>query len=112
MSRRTVIAAVDGSAESLAAVAWAAREARLRSLPLHLLHARQERSPLFSPALSGGIGTTSGGTTMTRHGAEHVLAETADRLGGGIPTSTSASIRSSGAPRRCCSPRRSRRRSW
>ncbi|WP_103532910.1 universal stress protein [Streptomyces sp. SM11] len=54
MSRRIVIAAVDGSAESLAAAAWAAREARLRSLPLHLLHARQDRSPLFSPALSGG----------------------------------------------------------
>lgn len=85
MSRRTVIAAVDGSAESLAAAAWAAREARLRSLPLHLLHARQDRSPLFSPALSGGIRTTSDGTTMTRHGAEHVLAETADRLGERYP---------------------------
>ncbi|MBT2381357.1 universal stress protein [Streptomyces sp. ISL-111] len=85
MSRRTVIAAVDGSAESLAAAAWAAREARLRGLPLHLLHARQDRSPLFSPALSGGMGPTPDGTTMTRHGAERVLAETADRMGEGYP---------------------------
>ncbi|GGP59556.1 universal stress protein [Streptomyces sindenensis] len=85
MSRRTVIAAVDGSAESLAAAAWAAREARLRGLPLHLLHARQDRSPLFSAALPGGVGPAPDGTTLTRHGAELVLAETADRLREGCP---------------------------
>ncbi|MEU1194310.1 universal stress protein [Streptomyces sp. NPDC005859] len=44
-----VVAAVDGSVESLAATAWAAREAERRDRPLHLLHAwdwhprRQER---------------------------------------------------------------------
>ncbi|MER6784163.1 universal stress protein [Streptomyces sp. NPDC000658] len=44
-----VVAGVDGSAESLAAVAWAAREAERRDRPLHLVHAwewhprRQER---------------------------------------------------------------------
>ncbi|QNE74293.1 universal stress protein [Streptomyces finlayi] len=80
MSRRTVIAAVDGSAESLAAAAWAAREARLRGLPLHLLHARQDRSSVFSPAPSRGTDTTPDGTTMTRHRAECALGETADRL--------------------------------
>ncbi|MFF3890105.1 universal stress protein [Streptomyces sp. NPDC001914] len=44
-----VVAGVDGSAESLAAAAWAAREADRRDRPLHLVHAwpwhprRQER---------------------------------------------------------------------
>ncbi|MEW2569993.1 universal stress protein [Streptomyces sp. NPDC047070] len=35
---RTVVAGLDGSAESLAAVEWAAREAKLRGLPLKLVH--------------------------------------------------------------------------
>ncbi|POG47553.1 hypothetical protein BV881_11120 [Streptomyces sp. ZL-24] len=98
MSRRTVIAAVDGSAESLAAAAWAAREARLRGLPLQLLHARQDRSPLFSPALSGGMGPTPDGTTLTRHRAERVLAETADRLGEGYPDLDVSAERMVGRP--------------
>ncbi|WP_159062426.1 universal stress protein, partial [Streptomyces caniscabiei] len=35
---RTVTVGIDGSPESLAAAAWAAREARLRALPLRLLN--------------------------------------------------------------------------
>lgn len=37
MSRR-VVAGLDGSAESMTAAVWAAREARRRGLPLHLVH--------------------------------------------------------------------------
>ncbi|MHC3394407.1 universal stress protein [Streptomyces lavendulocolor] len=35
---RAVVAGVDGSAESLAAVDWAAREAVVRGVPLHVVH--------------------------------------------------------------------------
>ncbi|MDX2784964.1 universal stress protein, partial [Streptomyces caniscabiei] len=35
---RTVTVGIDGSPESLAAAAWAAREARLRALPLRLVN--------------------------------------------------------------------------
>ncbi|WP_406306766.1 universal stress protein [Streptomyces sp. NBC_00885] len=38
---RPVITAVDGSAESRAAAQWAAREARMRALPLHILEVSQ-----------------------------------------------------------------------
>ncbi|MEU0088884.1 universal stress protein [Streptomyces sp. NPDC006274] len=80
MSRRTVIAAVDGSAESLAAAEWAAREAGLRGLPLRILHAWQDWSPAFTHAPFLGTDTTPGGTTVTRHWAERVPREVADRL--------------------------------
>ncbi|MEU0662854.1 universal stress protein [Streptomyces lavendulocolor] len=36
---RAIVAGVDGSAESLAAVDWAAREAVVRGVPLHVVHA-------------------------------------------------------------------------
>jgi nucleotide-binding universal stress UspA family protein len=41
--RRTVIAAVDGSPESMAAAEWAAREAVRRATPLRLVHAAPPR---------------------------------------------------------------------
>ncbi|WP_031077831.1 universal stress protein [Streptomyces sp. NRRL S-118] len=85
MSRRTVIAAVDGSAESLAAAEWAAREARLRGLPLHILHAWQDWSPAFAHAPFVGTHTTPGGTTITQHWAERVPREVVDRLREGHP---------------------------
>jgi len=38
-SPREVVVGVDGSDPGLRAVGWAATEARLRSLPLHIVHA-------------------------------------------------------------------------
>ncbi|MFI7317065.1 universal stress protein [Streptomyces venezuelae] len=42
--RQLITAGIDGSAESLAAADWAAREALLRELPLHLVHAFDQPS--------------------------------------------------------------------
>ncbi|MFB7462349.1 universal stress protein [Streptomyces sp. NPDC056224] len=83
---RTVIAAVDGSAESLAAAEWAAREARLRRLPLHLLHAWQDWSPASAHAPFTGVATAPGtGTDIAQHWAESVSGEVSDRLREGHP---------------------------
>ncbi|WP_405682448.1 universal stress protein [Streptomyces sp. NBC_00057] len=49
MNQRIVVG-LDGSAESVAAAHWAAREALLRSAPLHLVHAEEWFSPLSIPA--------------------------------------------------------------
>ncbi|WP_264990618.1 universal stress protein, partial [Mycobacterium kiyosense] len=38
VQRRGVVVGVDGSAPSNAAVVWAARDAALRNVPLHLVH--------------------------------------------------------------------------
>jgi nucleotide-binding universal stress UspA family protein len=40
MSQRIVVG-LDGSAESVAAAHWGAREALLRDAPLHLVHAEE-----------------------------------------------------------------------
>ncbi|GGT07361.1 stress-inducible protein [Streptomyces kurssanovii] len=80
------MAAVDGSAESLAAAEWAAHEARLRRLPLHVLHAWQEWPPAFAHAPFTGMGTSpSEETTVTRRWAERVPREVSDRLREGHP---------------------------
>ncbi|MEU6017368.1 universal stress protein [Streptomyces sp. NPDC047515] len=49
MNQRIVVG-LDGSAESVAAAHWAAREALLRDAPLHLVHAEEWFSPLNIPA--------------------------------------------------------------
>ncbi|MFJ9007806.1 universal stress protein [Streptomyces canus] len=52
---RTVFAGLDGSAESLAAAEWAAREAGLRGLPLRLLHVWEPvPEPMAQAPLLGG----------------------------------------------------------
>ncbi|MFJ4500011.1 universal stress protein [Streptomyces sp. NPDC088864] len=80
MSQGTVIAAVDGSAESQAAAQWAAREALLRDLPLHIVHAWQDWSPGFAHAPFTGTETAPGDAAVTRHWAERVPRGVADRL--------------------------------
>ncbi|MGW7331180.1 universal stress protein [Streptomyces sp. NPDC054840] len=83
---RTVIAAVDGSAESLAAAEWAAREARMRRLPLHVLHVWQDWSTAVAHAPFTGRETTPGeGATVTQHWAERVPRDASDRLREGHP---------------------------
>ncbi|MGP3948983.1 universal stress protein [Streptomyces sp. 7N604] len=63
---RTVTAGLDGSRESLAAAAWAAREARRRGLPLRLVHA-WEAQPYVTDPLVGPI--------AQRHWSERIPRE-------------------------------------
>ena len=60
---RTVTVGIDGSRESLAAAEWAAREARLRALPLRLVNVWEPvPEPMGrEPALGPGTGTSPGG---------------------------------------------------
>ncbi|MET3982998.1 universal stress protein [Streptomyces sp. PvR034] len=58
MSRK-VIAGLDGSPASLAAAEWAARRARLRRLPLTLLHAVEEWVPSYDYASHTGAASSS-----------------------------------------------------
>ncbi|MEV0321372.1 universal stress protein [Streptomyces sp. NPDC050658] len=51
-AQRTITSGIDGSPESLAAADWAAREALLRDLPLHLVHAYdQPAEPTHLPEI-------------------------------------------------------------
>ncbi|MFF4393878.1 universal stress protein [Streptomyces sp. NPDC001552] len=66
-----IVAGLDGSAESLAAAHWAAREALLRGVPLHLVHAEEWSSPRDLPVPTSDV---------RRHWAQALLNETADEL--------------------------------
>ncbi|MFE9255220.1 universal stress protein [Streptomyces sp. NPDC006879] len=66
-----IIVGLDGSAEGLAAAHWAAREALLRGMALHLVHAEQWSSPADIPVPT---------TDVRRHWAQTVLDEAATEL--------------------------------
>ncbi|MET9885577.1 universal stress protein [Streptomyces sp. NPDC006430] len=77
---RPVITAVDGSAASFAAAEWAAREARMRGLPLHVLDVSQTAPPPRPAAPPEAAGATARGTTLTEQRVESPLRESIDRL--------------------------------
>ncbi|MFF3403660.1 universal stress protein [Streptomyces sp. NPDC002659] len=68
---RTVTVGLDGSNESLAAAEWAAREARLRGLPLRLVNVWEPQPYIQAPLL--------GGETM-QHWAQRIPRDTAEEL--------------------------------
>uniref|UniRef100_A0AAU2AFU8 Universal stress protein n=1 Tax=Streptomyces sp. NBC_00093 TaxID=2975649 RepID=A0AAU2AFU8_9ACTN len=67
---RTVTVGLDGSPESLAAAEWAAREAELRGLALHLIHA-WDGQPRVQPVP---------GDAAHRHRGSRILREATERL--------------------------------
>ncbi|MGW6707684.1 universal stress protein [Streptomyces sp. NPDC054956] len=71
---RTVIAGLDGSPASLAAAEWAAREARLRRLPLKLLHAVEEWIPSY------GYAARTEATPSPQYWGERIPREVAQQL--------------------------------
>ncbi|MFI9645850.1 universal stress protein [Streptomyces sp. NPDC052040] len=85
---RPVTAGLDGSAESLAAAEWAAREAALRGLPLRLVHVAEPVDPLMQAPLLGPETRQHWAERIPREAAEGVglrhpgVPVTADRLAG------------------------------
>ena len=77
---RTVIAAVDGTAESLAGAEWAADEAGRRGLPLHVLHVWQDWSTPYAHAPFSGAATSPGAATVSQHWAERIPREASELL--------------------------------
>ncbi|MCZ2523552.1 universal stress protein [Streptomyces sp. HB2AG] len=82
----SVVAGVDGSRESLAAVDWAAREALVRGLPLHLVHAREWQPYAHAPLADPGAPNRRGERALReavagvglRHPGLEVTAEQVD----------------------------------
>ncbi|WP_327365570.1 universal stress protein [Streptomyces sp. NBC_01217] len=70
MDQRIVVG-LDGSPESVAATHWAAREALLRGLPLHLVHAEEWSSPPGVPAARSDV---------PRQWADNLLRQASDGL--------------------------------
>ncbi|MFJ1566473.1 universal stress protein [Streptomyces erythrochromogenes] len=76
MMNDRIAVGLDGSAESLAAAHWAAREAVLRGVPLRLVHAEEWSSHRDVPVPTGEV---------RRHWAQALLTETCDELRAGHP---------------------------
>lgn len=71
-----IIVGVDGSAESLAAVEWAAREATRRDRPLRMVHAWNRRPRRPDDELAN---------AAQRHLARRVLRKAEERVSGAVP---------------------------
>lgn len=80
---RTITAGLDGSPQSLAAADWAAREARLRDLPLRLVSAWEWQPPAYAPA--AGLGVPVPPSDLQRAGAQRLLDEARTRFARRLP---------------------------
>ncbi|MFI0966297.1 universal stress protein [Streptomyces sp. NPDC021080] len=80
---RTIVVGLDGSPESLAAAAWAAREARRTDAPLHLVHAWSWHPYVYGPPVGVPVPLTA--EDPQRAWAERLPRETAAELAADHP---------------------------
>lgn len=100
---RNVTVGLDGSPESRGAAAWAAREALLREVPLHLVHAEEWPTTAAIPMV---------GPEVQQQWADKILADAADELRQRHPGLEITTRRLSEGPLPPCPSRRVRRRCW
>jgi nucleotide-binding universal stress UspA family protein len=82
MAAKPIVAAADGSEESVRAVEWAAREASLRGSPLRIVSAAALLPRMISRAGAGEIATV---TDVVSEERDRVLAMAADRAAATAP---------------------------
>jgi nucleotide-binding universal stress UspA family protein len=88
MTTKPVIVGTDGSAESMQAVEWAAKEARLRGAPLRIVSAAELLPRMVGPV---GFSDVSGVAEVITRGAEGSLdaaAKLAAEIAPGVPVDT------------------------
>jgi nucleotide-binding universal stress UspA family protein len=84
MSAKPIVAATDGSEESLRAVDWAAREAVLRGIPLRIVSAAALPPRMIGGHAKSGYDTVADTIRAHRDGALAAAAERATRLAPGL----------------------------
>ncbi len=95
MTTKPIVAATDGSAESLRAVEWAAREAALRGAPLRIVSAAEMPPRMTMPPQSVNIETVAARLSQNR---DRALATAASAAGALAPDLTIGTDRLDGPP--------------
>lgn len=84
MTTKPIVAATDGSAESLSAVEWAAREGRLHGAPLRIVSAADTLPRMMPPLQTSGIETVAESIRNNRDRALAAAAKAAAAMAPGL----------------------------
>ena len=76
--QRRIVVGVDGSAAAAAALRWAAAEAQLRGMRLHVVHARDQHAVALAPYAPPGAGQDTVGYAAEGSALKALMPEAAD----------------------------------